>query len=65
MQDRRSGLVLNRRPATPRSDDTRTLRHIERAVAELRRGGFVVLRDAAVAFVAQAAEMVNPDSLAR
>jgi GTP cyclohydrolase II len=57
--------VLNRMPAILRTDDTRTLRQIERAVTELRRGGFVVLRDVAAAFVAQAAETVNSDSLAR
>ena len=57
--------MLNRTPAALRRDETRTLRQIERAVTELRRGGFVVLRDAGVALVAQAAETVNPDSLAR
>src|SRR6185437_13743109 len=61
----RSDLVLNRMPAVLRTDDTRTLRQIERAVTELRRGGFVVLRDVGAALVAQAAETVNPDSLAR
>jgi GTP cyclohydrolase II len=57
--------LLNRAPAALRVDETRTLRQIERAVAELRRGGFVVLRDAGVALIALAAETVSPESLAR
>ncbi|HET7595169.1 MAG TPA: GTP cyclohydrolase II [Stellaceae bacterium] len=57
--------MLNRKPATLRIDETRALRQIERAVTELRRGGFVVLRDAGTALVAQAAETVSSDSLAQ
>jgi len=57
--------VLNRKPAALRIDETRALRQIERAVTELRRGGFVVLRDAGTALVAQAAETVNADGLAK
>lgn len=57
--------MLNRRPATLRIDETRALRQIERAVTELRRGGFVVLRDAGTALVARAAETVSSDSLAQ
>ncbi len=45
--------------------DAQALRQIDRALTELRRGGFVVLRDAATALLVQAAEMADGASLAR
>ena len=57
--------MLNRHPAVTSLRDARALRQIDRAVAELRRGGLVVLRDAETALLTQAAEVANAASLAR
>ena len=58
--------MLNRKPAIlTATPDTRVLRQVDRAITDLRRGGFVVLREAAMSLLAQAAEAVNPESLAR
>jgi GTP cyclohydrolase II len=57
--------VLNRRPTVAPLRDARLLRQIDGAVTELRRGGFVVLREPEVVLVVQAAETVSGESLAR
>jgi len=58
--------MLNPKPATlPPSPDQRALRQVDRAITDLRRGGFVLLRQATAALLAQAAEAVSPESLAR
>jgi GTP cyclohydrolase II len=57
--------VLNRRPAVAPLRDARLLRQVDGAVAELRRGGFVVLREADLALLVQTAEAVSGESLAR
>jgi GTP cyclohydrolase II len=58
--------MLNPKPSTlSPSPDQRALRQVDRAVTDLRRGGFVLLRQGASALLAQAAEGVSPDSLAR
>jgi GTP cyclohydrolase II len=49
----------------PEPPDQRALRLVDRAITDLRRGGFVLLRDAGTALLAQAAETVNPESLVR
>jgi GTP cyclohydrolase II len=49
----------------PEPSDQRALRLVDRAVTDLRRGGFVLLRDAGTALLAQAAETVNPESMVR
>jgi GTP cyclohydrolase II len=58
--------LLNRQPAAllP-SLDARALRQIDRAITDLRRGGFVLLADLDTALLAQAAEAITPESLAR
>lgn len=62
----RSDSVLNRQVASPPAmADQRALRQIDRAITDLRRGGFVVLRRGDTALLAQAAEAVNPESLQR
>ena len=58
--------MLNPKPATlPPSPDQRALRQIDRAITDLRRGGFVLLRQAGAVLLAQAAEGVSPESLSR
>ena len=58
--------MLNPKPATlPEPPDQRALRQVDRAITDLRRGGLVLLREAGAALMAQAAEAVNPESLAR
>jgi GTP cyclohydrolase II len=49
----------------PEPPDQRALRLVDRAITDLRRGGFVLLREAGTALLAQAAETVNPESLVR
>jgi GTP cyclohydrolase II len=58
--------LLNVKPAAlPASPEQRALRQVDRAITDLRRGGFVLLRDGGTALAAQAAEGVTADSLAR
>ncbi|HUH83108.1 MAG TPA: GTP cyclohydrolase II [Stellaceae bacterium] len=58
--------MLNPKPATlPPSPDQRALRQIDRAITDLRRGGFVLLRHAGAALLVQAAEGIGPESLSR
>jgi GTP cyclohydrolase II len=58
--------LLNRKPAHFAStSDARALREVDRAMTDLRRGSFVLLRGAGVALLVQAAEAVNPESLKR
>jgi GTP cyclohydrolase II len=57
--------VLNRRPAVTPLRDARLLRQIDGAVMELRRGGFVALREPELVLLVQAAEAVSGESLAR
>jgi GTP cyclohydrolase II len=49
----------------PEPADQRALRLVDRAITDLRRGGFVLLREAGTALLAQAAETVDPESLVR
>jgi GTP cyclohydrolase II len=49
----------------PDPPDQRALRLVDRAITDLRRGGFVLLREAGAVLLAQAAETVNPQSLVR
>ncbi len=58
--------VVNAKPAAlPLPPDLRALRQVDRAITDLRRGGFVLLREAGAALLAQAAEAVNAESLLR
>jgi len=58
--------VLNAKPASlPVPLEQRALRQIDRAVTDLRRGGFVLLREGGAALLAHAAEAVTDESLAR
>jgi GTP cyclohydrolase II len=57
--------VLNPVSATTSLDDQRALRQVDRAIADLRRGSPILLRDGGVALLAQAAESVNPEGLGR
>jgi GTP cyclohydrolase II len=57
--------LLNSRPALTAASDQRALRQVDRAITDLRRGGFVVLRESGTALLAQAAEAVTTESLAR
>jgi GTP cyclohydrolase II len=58
--------LLNAKPATlPLSADQRALREVDRAVTDLRRGGMVLLREGGAALIAQAAEAVTAETLAR
>jgi len=57
---------VNAKPATlPLPPDLRALRQVDRAITDLRRGGFVLLRDGGTALLAQAAEAVSQESLLR
>jgi GTP cyclohydrolase II len=56
--------VLNPRPI-PLAADQRALRQVDRAIADMRRGGLVLLREQGSALLAQAAEAVSPESLTR
>lgn len=49
----------------PESADRRTLRQVDHAITDLRRGGFVLLREPGAALLVQAAEAVGPESLVR
>jgi GTP cyclohydrolase II len=58
--------MLNPKPAPlPTAPEQRALRQIDRAITDLRRGGFVLLREAGAALLAQAAEAVSMESLIR
>ena len=57
--------MLNRRPAVAPLRDARLLRQIDGAVTELRRGGFVALREPELILLVQAAEALSGESLAR
>jgi GTP cyclohydrolase II len=58
--------LLNATPAPlPASPDQRALRQVDRAITDLRRGGLVLLRDSGGALIAQAAEAVTDEGLAR
>jgi GTP cyclohydrolase II len=61
----RNDIVLSRRPAITPLRDARVLRQIDGAVTELRRGGFVLLREPELVLLVQAAEAVSADTLAR
>jgi GTP cyclohydrolase II len=56
--------VLNPRPITLAADQ-RALSQVDRAIADMRRGGLVLLREQGSALLAQAAEAVSPESLTR
>jgi GTP cyclohydrolase II len=58
--------LLNPKPAIlPVAPEQRALRQIDRAITDLRRGGLVLVRESGGALMAQAAEAVSADSLAR
>jgi GTP cyclohydrolase II len=58
--------LLNAKPATlPASPDQHALRQVDRAITDLRRGSFVLLCEGGAALLAQAAEGVTAESLAR
>jgi hypothetical protein len=61
----RTVVLLNRMSSITPLRDARVLRQIDAAVTELRRGGFVLLQEAEMALIAQAAETVSGESLAR
>ena len=58
--------MLNAKPAPlPERPEQRSLRQVDRAITDLRRGGVVVLRDGAGALILQAAEAITPECLLR
>ncbi len=58
--------MLNlRHVVTEAAPEGRMLRLVDRAITDLRRGGFVVLRHAPMAFIIHSAEAVTPESLAQ
>ena len=56
--------MLNPKPI-PLAADQRALRQVDHAIADMRRGGLVLLREQGAALLAQAAEAVSPESLTR